>query len=44
MEDQSVVGEMTLWGNGPVWARIAKDLKSWRALAEGFFLQLKDTA
>ena len=27
-----------------VWTRIAKDRESWRTLAEGYFLQWKDTA
>ena len=29
---------------GAVWTRIAKDRQRWRALAEGYFLQWKDTA
>ena len=29
---------------GAVWTRIAKDRESWRTLAEGYFLQWKDTA
>ena len=29
---------------GAVWTRIAKDRESWRALAEGYCLQWKDTA
>ena len=29
---------------GAVWTRIAMDRESWRTLAEGCFLQLKDTA
>ena len=29
---------------GAVWARTAKDRESWRTLAEGYFLQWKDTA
>ena len=45
MEDQNAVGEMTLWGNREaVWTRIAKDRERWRTLAEGYFLQWKDTA
>ena len=28
---------------GVVWTRIAKDRDSWRTLAEGYFLQWKDT-
>ena len=27
-----------------VWIRTAKDRESWRTLAEGYFLQWKDTA
>ena len=27
-----------------VWTRIAKDRERWRTLAEGYFLQWKDTA
>ena len=39
-----------LWRNdivgqqGVVWIRIVKDRESWRTLAEGYFLQWKDTA
>ena len=29
---------------GAVWTRIAKDRERWRTLAEGYFLQWKDTA
>ena len=29
---------------GAVWTRMAKDRESWRTLAEGYFLQWKDTA
>ena len=29
---------------GVVWTRIAKDRERWRTLAEGYFLQWKDTA
>ena len=29
---------------GAVWTRITKHRKSWRTLAEGYFLQWKDTA
>ena len=29
---------------GAVWTRIAKDRESWRTLAEGYFMQWKDTA
>ena len=29
---------------GAVWTRIAKDRERWKTLAEGFFLQWKDTA
>ena len=39
------------WGGGgggggqrAVWTRIAKDRESWMTLAEGYFLQRKDTA
>ena len=28
---------------GAVWTRTAKDRESWRTLAEGYFLQWKDT-
>ena len=28
---------------GAVWTRIAKDRERWRTLAEGYFLQWKDT-
>ena len=28
---------------GAVWTRIAKDIERWRTLAEGYFLQWKDT-
>ena len=29
---------------GAIWTRTAKDRESWRTLAEGYFLQWKDTA
>ena len=29
---------------GAVWTRTAKDRESWKTLAEGYFLQWKDTA
>ena len=29
---------------GAVWTRTAKDRESWRTVAEGYFLQCKDTA
>ena len=29
---------------GAVWTRTAKDRESWRTMAEGYFLQWKDTA
>ena len=29
---------------GAVWTRIAKDRERWGTLAEGYFLQWKDTA
>ena len=29
---------------GAVWTRTAKDRERWRTLAEGYFLQWKDTA
>ena len=29
---------------GAMWTRIANDRESWRTLAEGYFLQWKDTA
>ena len=29
---------------GVVWTRIAKDRERWKTLAEGYFLQWKDTA
>ena len=29
---------------GAVWTRTAKDGESWKTLAEGYFLQWKDTA
>ena len=29
---------------GAVWTRTAKDRESWRTLADGYFLQWKDTA
>ena len=34
----------TVWQHGAVWTRIAKDRERWRTLAEGCFLQWKDTA
>ena len=29
---------------GVLWTRVAKDRESWKTLAEGYFLQWKDTA
>ena len=29
---------------GVVWTRIAKDRERWKTLAEGYFLQWKDTS
>ena len=34
----------TVGQQGAVWTRIAKNRESWRTLAEGYFLQWKDTA
>ena len=38
-EDQNVIGEMTLWGKKERYGR-----ERWKILAEGYFLQWKDTA
>ena len=43
-EDQNVVGEMTLWGNRERYGQGQQRTERWRTLAEGYFLQCKDTA
>ena len=44
MEDQNVVGEMTLWGKREWYGQGQQRTDKDGRLAEGYFLQWKDTA
>ena len=47
MKDNGRTIRSTEWqtkGSKISWTRIPKDRESWRTLAEGYFLQWKDTA